>query len=36
VTLGYETPEAGDGIVRALVSHWRASSIFNRAVSVIV
>jgi hypothetical protein len=27
VTLGYETPEVGSGVLRALVSRWRASGI---------
>ena len=29
VTLGYETPEAGRGVARALVAHWRASGILS-------
>jgi len=27
VTLGYETPDVGNSVLRALVSHWRASGI---------
>ena len=27
VTLGYETPEVGSGVLRVVVSHWRASGI---------
>jgi len=29
VTLGYETPDVGSGVLRALVSHWRASGIVS-------
>jgi hypothetical protein len=29
VTLGYETPDVASGVVRALLSHWRASGIIS-------
>jgi hypothetical protein len=29
LTAGYETPEAGTGVVRALASHWRVTGILN-------
>ena len=29
LTAGYETPEAGTGVIRALASHWRVTGILN-------